>query len=191
MCAKRMPAVCPIFLCLALAGVLLLAGCGEKAGKTEAKRGKAVETGAIGKADTVGRADATTGATPWASGDSIAVTVRLNAGSYAVGEPVRMKLVVKNWTEKDLSIEFATAQRFDFVVRKGKEAIWQWAAGRTFAGASGREGLAARDSIVYEAQWDQRLADGTNPGLGAYTIQGILKTAPENVSKRRSFGVVD
>jgi hypothetical protein len=178
-------------LCLAFTGLLLLMGCGEKTGKGEAKKGKAGEAGAIGKADTSGRADATTGATPWASGDSIAVTVRLNAGSYAVGEPVRIKLIVKNWTDRGLSIEFQTAQRFDFVARKGKEAIWQWAAGCTFAGAAGHENIATRDSIVFEAQWDQRLADGTNPGLGAYTIQGILKTAPENVSKRRSFGIVD
>ncbi len=125
------------------------------------------------------------------SADSVDVTLSLNAGSYALGEMIVVRLVATNRTERALRLNFPTAQRFDFVVRKGKQIIWQWSGDMMFAEAVSRETVAAHDSLVFEARWDQRLFDGTNPGLGAYSIQGILKTRPEVVSKERPFGVVD
>jgi hypothetical protein len=60
-----------------------------------------------------------------------------------------------------------------------------------FAEVLGSETIEPGDSLVYEAEWDQKLGDGTNPGLGAYTIRGILKALPEVASREKRFGVVD
>ena len=60
-----------------------------------------------------------------------------------------------------------------------------------FAQAEAEEVLAQGDSLIYETSWDQKLADGTNPPLGAYTVQGVLKIVPETASPDRVFGIVD
>jgi len=126
-----------------------------------------------------------------APADSLEMLVALDSGSYAVDEPLKMRLTVLNRTDRALTLRFATAQRFDFVVRQGGKVIWQWSADMMFAQAVGRETIAPGDSLAYTAEWNQRLSDGTNPGLGAYTLQGILKTSPETAAPERPFGIVD
>jgi hypothetical protein len=123
--------------------------------------------------------------------DSLRISLALDAGSYAIGEPMEMRLTVTNVTPRTVTVTFPTAQRFDFVVRRGGKPIWQWAADMMFAQSITRERIAALDSLVLGTRWDQVLPDGTNPGLGAYTLQGILKTSPERVTDEKRFGVVD
>ena len=123
--------------------------------------------------------------------DSLEISLALDAGGYAIGEPMEMTLTVTNLARRTVTLTFATAQRFDFVVKRGGKPIWQWAADRMFAQSVTRERIAAGDSLVLGAEWDQVLPDGTNPGLGAYTIQGILKTMPERVTTEKRFGIVD
>jgi hypothetical protein len=65
------------------------------------------------------------GAAPGAA-DSLEARISLNEGSYAVREPVVMTLTVRNITDRTLNLTFPTAQRYDFIVGKGKLAIWQW-----------------------------------------------------------------
>jgi hypothetical protein len=159
-------------LAAALGLVAILAGsCGGPAGRGDAAQG-------------------TRGA-PAFPAETLAVSVGLDSGSYAIGEPMVMRLCAVNRSVGALVLEFPTSQRFDFVVEAGGKPVWQWSADKMFAQVLGRETVAPGDSLVYEARWDQVLADGTNPGLGAYTIRGILKTRPEVASQGRRFGVVD
>jgi hypothetical protein len=123
--------------------------------------------------------------------DSILVSVELNEGSYAIGEPVVMRLIAGNSTGRNINLTFPTAQRFDFIVRQDKRVIWQWSDEKAFAQVTGRESLRPGDSISYEYKWDQKLPDGTNPDLGAYTIQAMLMTQPTFTSRQKRFGVVD
>jgi hypothetical protein len=104
---------------------------------------------------------------------------------------MEMKLTVTNVTDRTLTVTFPTAQRFDFVVKRGGKPVWQWAADMMFAQSVTHERIAAGDSLVLGAKWGQVLPDGTNPGLGAYTIQGILKTRPERITDEKRFGIVD
>ena len=115
----------------------------------------------------------------------------LDAGSYAIGEPMEMKLTVTNVTDRTVTVTFPTAQRFDFVIKRDGKPVWQWAADMMFAQSVTREEIAPLDSLVLGTKWDQVLPDGTNPGLGAYTIQGVLKTRPERVTNEKRFGIVD
>ena len=130
------------------------------------------------------------GPPPLAS-DSLEARVTLSEGGYAVREPVVMTLTVRNTTDRALNLIFPTAQRYDFVVSRGKKVVWQWSHGRMFAQARGRHSIAPHDSISYEITWDQKDLDGAELSLGTYRIQGILKASPEVVSEERTFGIVD
>jgi hypothetical protein len=143
-----------------------------------------VSCGGRGKGSGEAAADA-------ARSDSLAATVNLNEGGYAMLEPIVMTLEVANTTGRTVHLTFPTAQRYDFVVKKGKETIWQWSEGRMFAQFLGRYELAPGDAITYRHVWDQTKADGTKPGLGAYTVEGILMIAPPLKTPAKTFGIVD
>jgi len=128
---------------------------------------------------------------PRSPADSLRISLVLDAGSYAIGEPMEMKLTVTNVTDRTVTVTFPTAQRFDFVIKRDGKPVWQWAADMMFAQSVTREEIAPLDSLVLGTKWDQVLPDGTNPGLGAYTIQGVLKTRPERVTNEKRFGIVD
>jgi hypothetical protein len=149
---------------------LIAAGCGGR-----------IEKNGPGRAE----------ATPAVAADSLRVSLALDSGSYAVDEAIKMTLVVTNATGQAVKLTFPTAQRFDFVVRKGGKPVWQWSSDMMFAQINGSETMAPGGSLEFTAEWNQRLADGTNPGLGAYTLQGILKSLPEIATPERPFGIVD
>jgi hypothetical protein len=123
--------------------------------------------------------------------DLIEADIRLNEGGYAMGEPIVMTLEVTNRAERAITLTFPSAQRYDFIVKKGKQTIWQWSGGRMFAQVVGRYELAPGETISYEYTWDQTAADGTKPGLGAYTIEGLLMLSPPFRVGPETFGIVD
>jgi hypothetical protein len=126
-----------------------------------------------------------------ARADSLAARVKLNEGGYAIGEAIVMTLEVANTAGRTIHLTFPSAQRYDFVVKKGKETIWQWSGGRMFAQVLGRYELAPGDTTTYEYTWDQTKADGAKPGLGAYTIEGMLMISPPLKTPAKTFGIVD
>ena len=103
----------------------------------------------------------------------------------------KITLEVTNKADRTVTLTFPTAQRYDFIIKKGKQTIWQWSAGRMFAQVVGRYELAPGDTISYEYTWDQTGADGTKPGLGAYTIEGLLMLSPPFRVGPKTFGIVD
>ena len=123
--------------------------------------------------------------------DSLAVTIELDQGSYAIGEPIKMRLRVTNTTSRSLKLFFPTAQRYDFIVRKGDETLWQWSEGMMFAQVTSTLVLEPDTTITYEATWNQITRDGKALPLGRYTVEGILRTQPEVASEPRIFGIVD
>lgn len=123
--------------------------------------------------------------------DSVTAYVGLVEMGYAALEPVPMKLIVKNETDRTLRLVFPTAQRFDFIIMKDRVPVWSWSEGRMFAQALGRLALAAGDSVIYEYTWDGRMPGGGLPALGRYTVKGVLMTAPPVESGAREFGIVD
>jgi hypothetical protein len=128
-------------------------------------------------------------ATSWR--DSLKVRLELRERGYASGEPIEMKLVVSNTTDRRIKITFPTAQRFDFIVKKDRVPVWQWSGERMFAQVLGRHAIEAKGFVAYEFTWDQKLPDGSWARLGRYTVQGILKSMPEIASTEKEFGIVD
>jgi len=123
--------------------------------------------------------------------DLLTADIKLNGGSYAIGEPIVMTITVTNKAERAITLTFPSAQRYDFIVKKGKEAVWQWSAGRMFAQVVGRYEIAPGDTISYQYTWDQTALDGTKPGLGAYTIEGLVMLSPPFRVGPKAFGIVD
>lgn len=126
-----------------------------------------------------------------ASGDSLAVSIGLSAGSFAVGEKIGVRLVARNLTAREMGLVFPTAQRYDLVLRKGGRVVWRYSADAMFAQVVGRERIVPGDSLVFETVLDQPAVLGTNPELGAYTIEGVLKTRAEVSTGEKQFGIVD
>jgi hypothetical protein len=131
------------------------------------------------------------GSTSGSSADTVTVEVDITERGYALLEPVVMSLKVTNNRKEDLILTFPTAQRYDFIVEKGKQIVWIWSEGRMFAQAIGRETIGAGETVSYEIVWDQSGLENIRPPLGAYTVQGILKTMPEIASEKHEFGIVD
>ena len=123
--------------------------------------------------------------------DPVSLEVGLNRGSYALLEPVVMTLRVTNMTARELVLGFNDSQKFDFIVRKGKEVVWQWSSGRMFTTALTSETLGIMETITYEVTWDQSGVESMSPPLGAYTVQGVVTTRPEIVSDLHEFYLVD
>lgn len=70
------------------------------------------------------------------------------------GDTVRFTLEVRNAGPAAVRLGFATAQRYDFVVRSETGAeLWRWSSDRSFAQQTGEEAVAAGASLVYEATW--------------------------------------
>jgi len=126
-----------------------------------------------------------------AQADSLVVTVELDQGSYAIGEPITMKLRVTNTTSRSLKIFFPTAQRYDFIVGKGDAPLWQWSEGVMFAQVTSALILDPDATITYEVTWNQMTRTGKALSLGRYTIEGILMTQPKVTSEPKPFGIVD
>jgi hypothetical protein len=160
-----------VLLLVPVACTLFLASCAGKRGGSE-------ETSPGGLMDQ-------------AIADSLEAGVTLNAGGYAMDEPIKMRLEVVNTAGRAITLTFPSAQRYDFIVKKGKQTIWQWSEGRMFAQVLGRYDLGPGDTISYEYKWDQTAGDGTKPGLGAYTFEGLLMISPPLKTERKTFGIVD
>jgi hypothetical protein len=123
--------------------------------------------------------------------DLLAADLKLNEGSYAVGEPIVMTIEVTNKADRTITLTFPSAQRYDFIVKRGKQTIWRWSDERMFAQVVGRHEIAPGETLAYEYTWDQTTADGTKPELGAYTVEGLLMLSPPFEVGPKPFGIVD
>ena len=123
--------------------------------------------------------------------EALAIYVTTNEGGYAIGEKIRMRLIVRNRLDRPVRLEFPTNQKFDFIILKGRIPVWRWSEGKHFAQAATFEVIPPRDSLVYEAEWTQEDPQGKALGLGKYTLQGIIMTKPELRSRPVTFGIVD
>jgi hypothetical protein len=123
--------------------------------------------------------------------DPVSLEVGVERKSYALLEPVVMTLKVTNMTAREIVLKFNDSQKYDFIVRKGKEVVWQWSSGRMFTMALTSETLGIMETITYEVTWDQSGVENMRPPLGAYTVQGVVTTRPEIVSDLYEFYLVD
>lgn len=98
------------------------------------------------------------------------VQVRVEEGPVApAGEPLGLRILLRNPGTDTLRVEFPTAQRFDFRIRPADgETLWRWGDGRAFAQVLGEESLAPGDSLRWEATYDDGLQ------VGRYVVVGWI-----------------
>jgi uncharacterized protein (DUF58 family) len=100
------------------------------------------------------------------SGFSIRLTTDRTV--YASGDAIEMILEVSNRTNKEITLNFRDAQRFDFVIRKNGETLWLWSEGKMFAQVLGEKRLGPNESVAYTARFAEKLAPGT------YTVEAMI-----------------
>lgn len=108
------------------------------------------------------------------------------AGTLAVeiaADTAWLTLNVTNATAEAVVLEYPSAQRYDFQIRRPTgEVVWHWSAARSFAQVLGEERLAPGETIRYREGW--RIA-----GPGEYVAVGRLESTNERVELSTSFRV--
>jgi hypothetical protein len=85
-------------------------------------------------------------------------------------DTVHFTFEVRNATGAPVSMDFRSAQRYDFEVRAAAgEVVWQWSTEQMFGQALGTETLAAGDSLVYREQWVATGRTGTFEAVARLT----------------------
>ena len=91
-------------------------------------------------------------------------------------EPATLGLTLT--AHQDLTLSFATGQRFDFVaLRQGDAATpaWRWSDGRFFSQILGTEHLASGQEKAWDASWTPATA-------GTYRVRGAVKALNTDMS---------
>jgi hypothetical protein len=99
-------------------------------------------------------------------------------------EAVRFSLNLTNAGTAAVVLEFASSQRYDFVVEDPSgETVWVWSADRSFAQMVGADTLAAGETVEYEAVW----TSGRRPGR--YVAVGRVTSTSMPVELRTEFEI--
>ncbi len=95
---------------------------------------------------------------------------------FAPGETITLELTVRNRSDLEAVLEFASGQQFDFVVLdSGTSRVrWKWSQGKAFTQATSELLFAPGQTRTIAVQWDQRDDDGLPVALGNYEARGVL-----------------
>lgn len=104
-------------------------------------------------------------------------TLRTDRPFYAPGDPVTLTLTLRNETSAGVTLEFATAQRYDFTIEDARAPVWRWSTGQMFAQMLGEETLQAGDSVVYHERFTRELTAGSYRAVGSVVRMGETITA--------------
>lgn len=111
----------------------------------------------------------------------------MKKSSYGTGEPIDVQLLVKNISDKDVSLNFETTLEFDFTVQREMDLlftqipqnIWQFSSEpenaarpkpHTVVISPGKE-------RVFRGTWRQQMFSGKPVKPGRYIITGYLKAS--------------
>ena len=99
----------------------------------------------------------------------LAVNVTATKAAYAVGEPIRLTLRVRNPTDAAVRLRFASGQRYDFAIQSASgDERWRWSAGRSFTQALGEQIVPPNWELDYNETFVGRLPAGT------YRVRGLV-----------------
>ncbi len=96
--------------------------------------------------------------------------------SLPLSEPVKMALVLTNRSDREIRLDFSSAQRFDISARdRSRSEVWRWSRGRMFAMVLGWLVVPPSGEHRFEATWTP---SGIPPGPYTLTAR-ITCRAPE------------
>jgi hypothetical protein len=108
------------------------------------------------------------------------LTLKTDKKTYAVNEPIKMTLTVKNTRKDPVTLHFASGQKYDIEIRQGKgrngAKVWQWSRGMMFTQMVTAVTLAPGKKQTYTETY--KPGDARMPPLtpGTYTVIAIVTT---------------
>ena len=114
---------------------------------------------------------------------TLVATLTTDRPAYAPGDPITLTLTLRNTTSAPMTLEFSSAQRYDFTIEDARAPVWRWSAAQTFAQMVGEETLAPGDSVVYRERFRRELT------AGPYRAVGTIVRMGEAISASAEFQV--
>lgn len=107
--------------------------------------------------------------------DTLLYTIFTNKRNYARGENVVITLIKTNTGSRSVTLRYRTAQRFEFLARRGTDQaiVWRWSRGRFFAQTTSTVTLRPGERQVFRVVWNQRNNQGEQVAAGLITIEGF------------------
>lgn len=110
---------------------------------------------------------------PRVPSDSLPVAVSTDRPMYVPGQPIPVRLRLRNAGPDTVTLEFATSQRFDLMARDSAGALrWRWSRGLAFLPVLGTEVLGPGDTLLYEATARDTLPPGRYRLVGVVLARG-------------------
>ena len=112
-------------------------------------------------------------------------TVKTEKKQHGTKDPVKMTLAVTNTTQKPITLNFSSGQKYDFEIKRGKgEAgvtVWKWSQGMMFTQMLSSRKLEPGKSLTFTETYKPgaKSAEGqTLPALtaGTYSVIATLTT---------------
>lgn len=100
----------------------------------------------------------------------------LPSDTFARGEPIELRLTVRNRLSTAATVQFSDARTSDFVViRQGSRVlVWKWSDGRAFPLVLTELEFAAGETKTFSVTWDQSDSSGQPVAAGVYEARGVL-----------------
>jgi Intracellular proteinase inhibitor len=94
--------------------------------------------------------------------------------TYAVGEPVTLRLEATNLSDQLQTLAFPTSQEFDFVVSADAgTVVWQASCNRFFLQAFHNRSIAPTETLDFTERWDQRICVPGSPSQGDAVLPDV------------------
>lgn len=127
----------------------------------------------------------------WGQGDEKTLRLSLTTRKpvYTQGEPVELFLTVTNIAEQPVTLSFASAKQYDFVIKHKDHELWRWSNGQMFAMILTHLVLNPKESRRFQAIWLQNDRDGHQVESGSYIAVGILAVSGHPLSDTLSLKI--
>lgn len=124
------------------------------------------------------------------NGVRLSLQISTDRDRYRAGEPVKIKLSVKNESSEDFVSQFSSGQSFDIKIydEEGSE-IWSWAYSRVFTQAIRPFRLDAGEVEEWEEVWEQRDNSQKRVSPGKYFVAGEITLVPRLYTARKEIVV--
>lgn len=117
--------------------------------------------------------------------ENLTYTLQVTPNRVKAGEKVDFQLQVANKTGKDITKQFASGQRYDFIVKKDGKKVWQWSDDYSFIQVIQNVNIKDGQTLYYTESWKPE-------EVGLYTVEAYFmgESTEEPVAVKR-FRVVE
>ena len=120
------------------------------------------------------------------------ISISTDKTIYPTGETILMTLKIFNYTQEEISFQFTTAQRYDFIIEdEEEEEIWRWSKDKMFAMVLGEEILGLTNPEVnYSAECKSKLSSGYYKVTGIFVAQNRPMSGSIIIEVRKTWGQI-